>query len=79
MPKYFFHIRHISQDLDQDGVDLPDIHAAWQAATMSAGDHLKELDGALKPGQDWCMCVTDDSKRTLFEIHVKPKANVSMD
>jgi hypothetical protein len=46
---------------------------------MSAGDHLKELGGNLRPGQAWCIRVTDETENTLFEIQVKPNANVQID
>ena len=79
MPLYFFHVRHIHQRLDLDGLELPDIRAAWHEATTSAGELLKELNGDLKPGQDWCMRVADEFENTLFEIHIKPTARSTVD
>jgi hypothetical protein len=44
---------------------------AWEAATTSAADHLKELDGQLRPGHDWRIEVTDEFANPIFEILVK--------
>jgi hypothetical protein len=76
MPRYFFHVRHQDQRQDPDGIELPDVHAAWHEATTAAGEMLKELDGNLRPGHDWCMQVNDEFENTLLEIHIKPVAKV---
>ena len=34
MPRYFFHIYHERVELDYDGEELPDKHAAWHEATV---------------------------------------------
>lgn len=79
MPLYFFHVRHVHQSFDLDVLEFPDVRAAWHEATSSAGELLKELDGDLRPGQDWCMRVADEFENTLFEIHIKPTARIKVD
>ena len=37
MPRYFFHVYHERAELDYEGKVLPDKHAAWQEATVMAG------------------------------------------
>ena len=37
MPRYFFHITHERFEIDQEGEELPDKHAAWKEATVTAG------------------------------------------
>jgi hypothetical protein len=76
MPLYFFHVRHQDQHNDPNGIELPDIHAAWHEATTAAGEMLKELDGKLRPGQNWCLQVNDEFENTLLELHIKPVAKV---
>ncbi|WP_461326131.1 DUF6894 family protein [Bradyrhizobium diazoefficiens] len=36
MPRYFFHITHERTEIDRVGEDLPDKHAAWKEATVTA-------------------------------------------
>jgi hypothetical protein len=62
MPRYYFHIRHGERNFpDEIGEDLPDKDAAWREATITAGKVLADLDGTLKPGQEWRMEVTDEA------------------
>jgi len=49
MPRYFFHVYHEQPEIDQEGEELPDKHAAWKEATVMAGEILKDLDGKLQP------------------------------
>jgi hypothetical protein len=41
MPRYHFNIYHDTQQIDQEGMDLPDKHAAWEEATMAADEMIK--------------------------------------
>jgi hypothetical protein len=52
---------------------LPDKHAAWKEATVTAGQLLQSLDGKLQPDQDWRMEVTDEFANPLYVIHVSAK------
>jgi hypothetical protein len=47
---------------DETGPDLPGKDAAWKEATFAAGQLLQDLDGALKPGQEWRLEVTEEAK-----------------
>jgi hypothetical protein len=71
MPRYFFNIHHDRLIEDADGLELDNKALAWEAATRSAGDHIKELAGQLRPGRDWRMEVTDEFANPIFEIRVK--------
>jgi hypothetical protein len=70
MPLYFFDVYHDRAELDQEGEELPDKHAAWQEATITAGRILQNLDGKLKPQHDWRMEVTDEFKNRLYVLHI---------
>lgn len=70
MPRYFFHVIHERHDVDHEGEDLPDRHAAWKEATETAGQMLQGLDGKLKPECDWRMEVTDELQNTLYILHI---------
>ena len=73
MPRYFFNILHETGQLDAEGEELPDAHAAWKEATVTAGQILQDIDGKLKPGHDWKMEVTDEFANTLFILQVSAK------
>ncbi len=70
MPRYFFNIHQDTVQLDDEGEELPDKHAAWKEATVTAGQILQSLDGKLKPGHDWKMEVTDEFRDPLFVLHI---------
>ncbi|WP_236843052.1 DUF6894 family protein [Bradyrhizobium icense] len=49
---------------------MPDLQAAWQEATLTAGQIIQDLDGRLRPGKNWRMDVTDEFANPLYVIHV---------
>ena len=73
MPRYFFNIYHETEQINLQGEELPDKHAAWKEATVMAGQILQDMDGKLKPGQWWQMEVTDEFLNRLFAIHIHAK------
>jgi hypothetical protein len=76
MPRYFSHIYHECVELDYEGEELPDKHAAWQEATIMAGRTLQSIDGKLKPDREWRMEVMDEFQNPLYVLHMnaeKPK------
>jgi hypothetical protein len=75
MPRYFFNVYHENAEPDETGEQLTDLDAAWNEATVTAGEILKGLDGKLRPGVDWRLEVTDEFANLLFVIHVN--ANLS--
>jgi len=74
MPRYFFNVYHETSQADEVGEELPDRHAAWREATITAGQLLQSLDGKLQPGCDWRMEVTDEFANPLYVINVSAKA-----
>ena len=70
MPRYFFHVYHDHDDIDYEGEELPDKHAAWEEATVTAGRMIQGIDGKLKPGHDWRMEVADEFQNTLYVLHI---------
>jgi hypothetical protein len=70
MPRYFFHVTHEGTNTDHEGEELPDEHAAWKEATVTAGQILQSIDGKLKPGREWRMEVADEFQNTLFVLHI---------
>jgi hypothetical protein len=70
MPRYFFHTYHERTELDDEGEELPDKHAAWREATITAGQVLQGLDGKLTPGREWRMEVADEFQNTLYVLHI---------
>ncbi|MGF6431299.1 DUF6894 family protein [Bradyrhizobium elkanii] len=70
MPRYFFHIQHGKRDPDEIGMDLQDIDAAWKEGTVTAGRFLQDLDGTLKPGQEWRMEITDETGDLIWVLRL---------
>jgi hypothetical protein len=76
MPRYLFHVYHHRTELDHEGEELADKHAAWQEATVTAGEILQGIDGKLTPDREWRMEVMDEFQNRLFALHIsaeKPK------
>jgi hypothetical protein len=73
MPRYFFNVYHERAEPDDVGEELPDQHAAWKEATITAGQILQSLDGKLQPGRDWQMEVKDEFGASLYVIRVSAK------
>jgi hypothetical protein len=76
MPRYFFHVHHDRAQRDTEGEELPDKHAAWREATITAGQILQGIDGKLNPDREWRMEVEDEFRNLLFVLHInaeKPK------
>ena len=69
MPNYFFEI-HDLQHLDEVSHELPNDEAAWREATSLAGAVFKDIDGKLRPGQDWALDVADQNHKPLFRIRI---------
>ena len=71
MPRYFFNVHYDSHTyVDEVGEDLADDRAAWHEATGATGESIKDLDGKLRPGADWCMEVVDGAGHRLYQIVV---------
>jgi hypothetical protein len=69
MPRYFFNITlgKLPRPTDE-GMELPSDEAAWEEATTTCGEMIKELDGKLKAGPDWEMVVTNDVGHKLYRL-----------
>lgn len=70
MPRYFFHIYHNGVQPDEEGEELPDKHAAWREATVTAGQMLQGIDGKLRPHSEWRMEVMDEFQNQLFVLRI---------
>jgi hypothetical protein len=69
MPRYFFNITQGERARKPDeGMDLADNEAAWEEATTTCGEMIKELDGKLKAGPEWRMEVTTESGAVLYRL-----------
>jgi hypothetical protein len=77
MPKHFFHTTHERTEIDSEGEELPDKHAAWKEATVTAGQILQGIDGKLTPERDWRMEVTDEFQKTLYVLHIHAENRLS--
>jgi hypothetical protein len=51
-----------------EGLELVDNDAAWEEATTACGEKLREMNGALRPGNGWKMEVTDGGGKAIFTL-----------
>lgn len=79
MPRYFFNFvssRNPEQrPFKNDGLELADNDAAWEEATTACGEKLREIDGALGPGDGWNMEVTDAGGKAIFALKFTTKSS----
>ena len=73
MPWYFFHVRDIPPTQDAVGAELLDDEAAWRQVTTLAGEVFKDVDGRIRPDQEWGLEVTDQDGASLFQIDISTK------
>ena len=71
MPHYYFEVTRDGNSVaPSEGIDLPDIEAAWEEATVAFGQLVRDLDGTIKIGTDWAIEIQDDQRRPLRFISV---------
>ncbi|MFC1458474.1 DUF6894 family protein [Microvirga arabica] len=68
MPRFFFHLRGVLEDLDQDGVDLPDMEAAYLEAHQSALDMAQEWLHQGRNPRGYAFEVVNDTGEVVFEL-----------
>lgn len=68
MPRYYFNVRHRISEIDAEGVELADIHAAEIAAVKLCGELIKELDGNFWEAPVWRLEVTNAEQKILFRL-----------
>jgi hypothetical protein len=70
VPRYFFHLRHLHESSDSDGIDLPDFEAAWGEAVRTCGEMLRDFEGSLAPGRPFELTVSDDEGSMLGRLRI---------
>jgi hypothetical protein len=68
VPRYFFHLRYEHESLDDEGVNLPDFHAACVEGVRAFGEMLQAQDCSPKPGLPLEMTITDDAGTPLCRL-----------
>ena len=68
MPRFHFNIYDGIISIDQDGTELPDVHAALREALILAGAVIEETAKLSALGEEWRMEVTDDADLLLFRL-----------
>jgi hypothetical protein len=75
MPRFFFVVVDgRNMEVQNDGLELPDRDAAWVEATTACGELLRDLDGKLAPGDQWCMKVQDAAGADIYLLEFKTRA-----
>ncbi len=70
MPRYFFHVRYGTEQPDAVGTELRDFGEAWKQALTTAGEMLRELDGAFRPRTTWTMAVVDEKGAEVCVVRI---------
>jgi hypothetical protein len=73
MPRYFFNVHNAGTSVDESGEELPNNEAAWQQATRIAGELFKDMDGKFRPGQEWALEITDESRNPIYFIQIEAR------
>ena len=69
MPNFSFHIRHGNHSSNHN-VDLPDVRAGHEEATMIFGDMARDVAAQLYETPEWRMDVSDASGKSLFRLRL---------
>lgn len=70
MPTYHFIVQRAGRAIQDSHLELADNEAAWEEATTSCGELLKDIDGDLRQGGDLKMVVLDEARAPLFTVRV---------
>lgn len=68
MPRYFFHISDTVVAPDDEGVELPDLHAARVEAVIVAGAMLRDHAPEFWNSGEWKVIVTGEDRVILFSL-----------
>lgn len=68
MSRYHFNVYDGYSDIDEDGHELPDLHAARVEALRLAGGIIKDAADRADMSDEWRVEVTDDSGLMLFRM-----------
>ncbi len=74
VPLFFFQISHAAESFPQTELDLPNPDSAWEQATVTAGEVLRDLNGKFRPGTELRLDVADDSRKTIFSLRIIAEA-----
>jgi hypothetical protein len=75
MARYFFEtIRNGTRAGQADGLIFPDRAAAWEEASVSCCEIIREMKNSLEPGLDWQMEVTDESGQVIYRLRFTAEA-----
>lgn len=77
MSLYYFVIQrdHKTPTANLPGLELTDMDAAWEEATKTAGEMIRDLDGSLPPGSEWSIQIRDASRKLLRTIRLITESN----
>ncbi|MBK3662157.1 tRNA 5-methylaminomethyl-2-thiouridine synthase [Bradyrhizobium diazoefficiens] len=73
MPQYVFSVRNLEPNDPPIAGEFTDDEAAWKEATHFAADLFRDVDGKLRPGEEWFLEVVDAEGRLIFKIRVSAK------
>jgi hypothetical protein len=72
-PLYFFNVRNLGPSAPAQCEVFPDNEAAWNEATHFAAGLFKDVEGKLRPGDEWGLEVTDQAGKAIFNIQISTK------
>ena len=77
MSLYYFVIQrdHKTPTADLPGLELIDMDEAWEEATKTAGELIRDLDGSLPPDSEWSIRIRDASRKLLRTIRLTTESH----
>jgi hypothetical protein len=76
MPLYYFVTNHRDEIVrSPSALDLPNMAAAWEEATIATGEILRGLDGSLEVGTEWSIQIQDETGTPLRTIKLVAESN----
>ena len=73
MPRYFFNVLNLGPSTPALSQEFSDDEAAWKEATRFAAELFRDVDGKLRPGEEWALEVTDEVGMEIFNIQISTK------
>lgn len=76
MPRYFFHLNDGTTKLDADGVELAGRREAWNMATRTVGEIIRDMDAQQRPGGGWSLEVVEEGGQRCWTLRFETEAFV---
>lgn len=60
---------------DPDGLELPDLESAWEEATKTAGQILRDLSSSFELGPQWSIEIRDHAMKPVRSLYITARSH----